>query len=123
MADRHAVWSPDGQRIAWFNDADGEYGLVVANQDGSNQRRIPISEPTFYFIPEWSPDGTRLAFTDTDYRVLVLDIESGDVTHVDTERYAHPERSMNPVWSPDMVMTTENHPQQRSTYIFVTTCH
>jgi tricorn protease len=101
VADRHAVWSPDGQRIAWFNDAEGEYGLVVADQDGSNQRRISISEPTFYFIPEWSPDGTRLAFTDTDYRVLVLDIESGDVTHVDTERYAHPERSMNPVWSPD----------------------
>ncbi len=101
VADRHAVWSPDGSRIAWFNDADGEYGLVVADQDGSNQRRLVIADPTFYFVPEWSPDGTRLAFTDTDYRVLVMDAVTGEVTHVDTERYAHPERSMNPVWSPD----------------------
>jgi tricorn protease len=101
VADRHAVWSPDGQRIAWFNDAEGEYGLVVADQDGGNQRRIAIPDPTFFFVPTWSPDGARLAFTDTDYRVLILEIESGDLTHVDTDRYAHPQRSMNPVWSPD----------------------
>ena len=101
IADRHAVWSPDGDRIAWFNDDGGEYGLVIADQDGMNARRIEIPNPSFYFIPQWSPDGTRLAFTDTDYRVLILDIGSGELTHVDTERYAHPERSMNPVWSPD----------------------
>lgn len=101
VADRHAVWSPNGDRVAWFNDEGGEYGLVLADQDGANPRRIDIPDPSFYFRPEWSPDGTRLAFTDTDYRVLILDLESGAVTHVDTDRYAHPERSMNPVWSPD----------------------
>ena len=101
VADRHPVWSPDGQRIAWFNDQGGEYGLVVADQDGGNARRIEIADPSFYFEPTWSPDGTRLAFTDTDYRVLVLELASGRVSHVDTDRYAHPERTMNPVWSPD----------------------
>ncbi|MCY4507594.1 MAG: protease, partial [Acidobacteria bacterium] len=101
VADRHPVWSPDGSRIAWFNDAGGEYGLVVAGQDGSGPRRIDIPEPSFYFRPEWSPDGAKLAFTDTHYRLLVLDVESGAVEHVDTDRFAHPERSMNPVWSPD----------------------
>jgi tricorn protease len=101
VADRHAVWSPDGTQVAWFNDEGGEYGLILADQDGGNQRRIEIPDPTFYFVPTWSPDGTRLAFTDTDYRVLILELESGDLTHVDTDRFAHPERSMNPVWSPD----------------------
>ena len=101
VADRHAVWSPDGSQIAWFSDEGGEYGLVIADQDGGSQRRIDIPDPTFFFVPTWSPDGARLAFTDTDYRILVLDIASGDVTHVDTDRFAHPERSMNPVWSPD----------------------
>ena len=101
VADRHAAWSPDGQRIAWFNDADDEYGLVIADQDGSNQRRIEIPNATFYFAPQWSPDGTRLAFTDTDYRILVLDVSSGDISHIDTDRFAHPQRTMNPVWSPD----------------------
>ena len=101
VADRNPAWSPDGRRIAWFNDAGGEYGLVIAEQNGANPRRIDIADPSFYFRPEWSPDGAKLAFTDTHYRLLVLDVESGDVEHVDTDRFAHPERSMNPVWSPD----------------------
>lgn len=101
VADRHPVWSPDGEQIAWFNDESGEYGLVIADQDGGNTRRIEISEPSFYFVPTWSPDGSKLAFTDTHYRVLVMDVASGDIDHVDTDRYAHPERTMNPEWSPD----------------------
>jgi tricorn protease len=101
VADRHAVWSPDGKRIAWFNDEGGEYGLMVADQDGANPQHIEIADPTFFFVPAWSPDGTRLAFTDTDYRLLVVDLESGELTHVDTDRFAHPQRSLNPVWSPD----------------------
>jgi tricorn protease len=101
VADRHAIWSPDGEQIAWFNDDGGEYGLILADQDGNNARRIDIPDPTFYFVPTWSPDGTRLAFTDTDYRVLILDLASSDLTNVDTDRYAHPQRTMNPVWSPD----------------------
>ena len=101
VADRNPAWSPDGTRIAWFNDAGGEYGLVVAEQNGANPRRVDLADPSFYFRPEWSPDGARLAFTDTHYRLLVLDVDSGAVEHVDTDRFAHPERSMNPVWSPD----------------------
>jgi len=109
VADRHAVWSPDGARIAWFSDGDedgepnpdGEYGLMIADQDGANARRIEIPDASFYFVPTWAPDGSKLAFTDTDYRVLVLDLETEALTHVDTDGFAHPERSMNPVWSPD----------------------
>ncbi len=101
VADRHAVWSPDGRHIAWFSDDGGEYGLVIADQDGANARRVEIADPSFFFRPSWSPDGSTLAFTDTDYRVLLLDVASGRLTHVDTDRFAHPERSMNPVWSPD----------------------
>ena len=101
VADRHPVWSPDGSQIAWFNDKGGEYGLVIADQHGANRRRVEIDEPSFFFAPEWSPDGTTLAFTDTHYRILLLDIESGEVEHVDTDGFAHPQRTMNPVWSPD----------------------
>jgi tricorn protease len=101
VADRHPAWSPDGAQIAWFNDAGGEYALVIADQRGADPRRIEIADPSFYFAPRWSPDSTKIACTDTDYRLLVVDVASGEVTHADTDRFAHPERSLNPVWSPD----------------------
>ncbi|MFK7738253.1 MAG: PDZ domain-containing protein, partial [Pirellulaceae bacterium] len=101
IADRHAVWSPDGQQIAWFQDKHGEYSLVIANQQGELEREIEIPGATFFFRPEWSPNGKKLAFTDTHYRVWVLDLESEKLTHADTDLYAHPQRTMNPVWSPD----------------------
>ncbi|HEX9887054.1 MAG TPA: PDZ domain-containing protein, partial [Longimicrobiales bacterium] len=101
-ADRYPVWSPDGTHVAWFNDAGGEYGLMVGDQAGLEEpRRIELPEPSFFFLPRWSPDGTRIAFTDTHYRLLYVDVATGELTHVATERYAHPNRTMQPVWSPD----------------------
>lgn len=101
-AERAPAWAPDGQRIAWFSDEGGEYALVIGYQDGRTaSRRIELPEPSFYFRPVWSPDSRHIAFTDTHYRIWRVEVESGRATHVDTDRFAHPERSMNPVWSPD----------------------
>jgi tricorn protease len=101
IADRYPVWSPDGTQIAWFNDEGGEYGLVIADQEGNNRRRITVPGNTFYFTPAWSPDGTKIAFTDTDYRVRIVELASARFTDVDGEDYADPRRSIDPVWSPD----------------------
>jgi len=101
VADRYPAWSPDGKRIAWFNDDGGEYGLVIGDQEGNVVRRVQFDHPTFYFQPTWSPDGTKIAFTNTDFRVLVMDVTSGKVTDIDGEEYADPRRSLDPVWSPD----------------------
>ena len=101
VADRYPIWSPKGDKIAWFSDASGEYKLVVADQFGKNQKSYTLENPTFYFRPDWSPDGNSIAYTDTDYNIWMITLTDGKVKKVDTDRYAHPNRTMNPTWSPD----------------------
>jgi len=101
VADRNPIWSPKGDKIAWFSDEGGEYQLMLADQDGQNVEAIKLPEPTFYFQPDWSPDGKYIAYTDTHYNIWVLNLDTKKTTQVATDRYAHPNRSMNPVWSPD----------------------
>ncbi|MFT4832989.1 MAG: tricorn protease [Psychroserpens sp.] len=101
VADRSPIWSPKGDKIAWFSDATGEYQLVLADQNGKIQKTYALPNPTFYFRPDWSPNGTHIAYSDTDYNIWVINLQSGAVEKIGTDRYAHPDRTMNPIWSPD----------------------
>ncbi|MFT4567257.1 MAG: tricorn protease [Saprospiraceae bacterium] len=100
-ADRSPIWSPKGDEIAWFDDAEGEYQLIIANQYGVISKRMAVPSQTFYFRPDWSADGSKIVFTDTHYNMWFVDLETEEFTKVDTDGYAHPNRTMNPIWSPD----------------------
>lgn len=96
------AWSPDGQSIAWFSDAGGEYSLMIGGQDGlSKPRQISIPNPTYYYSPVWSPDSKWIAFTDHIQQLWLTEVATGVTRLVDKEPYLHPDRTIVPVWSPD----------------------
>ena len=73
----------------------------MADQYGKVEKEYKGPGHTFYFTPDWSADGTKIAFSDTHYNIWYIDLGTGVFTKVDTDRYAHPNRTMNPKWSPD----------------------
>jgi tricorn protease len=101
-ASRFPAWSPDGSRIAYFTDRSGEYRLELVAQDGMGEREeIALPGSSFYFGPTWSPDGTRIAYRDAGMSLWYVELATGNAVQVDTERHAYPERSLDPIWSPD----------------------
>ena len=56
----HARPSPDGKRIAFDSDRDGERAVYVADADGRDVQRV--SGEGFAAVPSWSPDGRTIAF-------------------------------------------------------------
>lgn len=102
-ADRAPIWSPKGDKLAWFSDKGGEkYVLLISNQDGlSDPQSIPLGESKLGWEPTWSPDGKHIAFTDDDVRIRVVDIESETIKTIDTGGNNLERGSMGLTWSPD----------------------
>ena len=56
------AWSPDGTKLAFTSNRDGNAEIYVMNRDGSGVQRL-TNHPMIDVTPTWSPTGTQLAFT------------------------------------------------------------
>ncbi|HXR96966.1 MAG TPA: PDZ domain-containing protein [Terriglobales bacterium] len=109
VAERSPAWSPDGQSIAYFSDADGEYALHIAAQDGIGKngsgdvRVISLGHPSSYFYSSrWSPDSKKIAFTDKRLNVWYVDTTQSAPTPVKVATDAYDlDTALDPSWSPD----------------------
>ena len=86
----HARPSPDGGRIAFDSDREGERGVYVSDVDGRNVRRV--SGDGFAAIPSWSPDGRMLAFVRAEPRepdvwnLWTVELATGDTRRLTSYR-------------------------------------
>ena len=61
----HPEWSPDGERIAFQSDREGDAGIFWQRADGTGTaERLTKAETGVAHVPEsWAPDGKRLLFS------------------------------------------------------------
>jgi tricorn protease len=102
--ERSPAWSPDGQSVAYFSDAGGEYHLVIAPQNGKGEsRQITLVGNGFFEEPKWSPDGKKISYRDNSWSLYVLDIEGNRCEKIASEPLYGPTniRGLHHNWSAD----------------------
>ena len=98
-SDGEPAWSPDGSRIAFFSDRDGNGEIYIMSADGSSQGRL-TNNAAYDGRPAWSPDGTRIAFVsdrDGNAEIYVMNVDGSSPLRVTD----HPASDGDPSWSPD----------------------
>ncbi len=102
------AWSPDGNKIAFVSDRDGNYEIYVMDVNGSNQERLTYN---IYSDrkPALSPDGNTIAFTSSREGTSGLYLMKSDgsnqrclIVSEEIEVRGRPcSFIVDPAWSPD----------------------
>jgi len=112
-------WSPDGKKIAFLHQNNGNAEIYVINADGSNPTKV-TNDPNSTEGAVWSPDGKKIAYFSRpepykkDGYIYVINADgSGKIKLTDTEF------SQNPIWSPDGMRIAFNSERDGNVDIYV----
>ena len=120
-AEDHPAWSPDGQKILFDADYDGDgfFEIYTMNPDGANVTRLTFGMANDQFA-DWSPDGTQIAFSSDrsgNWDIFVMDRDGSAQQPLTSS----PDWELFPAWSPDGSQIAFNRlaPRSRNTDIFL----
>lgn len=98
--DLSPAWSPDGSRLAFVSNRDGNDEIYTMSADGSDVRRLTETPDFSESFPTWSPDGQFISF-DSDrgnnWDVYIANSDGSSSRRL-TE---HPGEDWISSWSPD----------------------
>ncbi len=124
----YPTFSPDGTKIAFGNDADGDDEIYVINVDGTNLQQLTNNRSHDYG-PDWSPDGTKIAFSRIRFGTRNGQFASNGEVYVmspdgsnQTRLTRHGNDDFYPIWPPDgsqIVFSRGNGYAQRNIDIYL----
>jgi len=97
--DWQADWSPDGARIVFASNRDGNYELYIMRADGSTIERL-TDTPGDEASPHWSPDGERVVYSaqeGSSSHLFIVSASGGGATQIT----GGDGLDLWPAWSPD----------------------
>ncbi|MFG6441407.1 S41 family peptidase [Roseateles sp. LKC17W] len=79
VREKDALWSPDGQRVAYVSDAPGmRHELILQAQNGLGPReRFALGKGSYFTLLDWSPDGQTLVLHDNHLNLYTLGLAPG----------------------------------------------
>lgn len=93
-------WSPDGSKIVYASNRDGDFEIYVRTMGGQEQKLTNNSAEDAH--PSWSPSGDRIIFTSNrngDYfQIYSMRADGSDVRQIGVIPGNH---AMSPYYSPD----------------------
>jgi tricorn protease len=83
-----AVWSKDGQRVAYISDEGGAQALLIRDALGLQKPvRHALGSMGYFNLLGWSPDGARIVFQDNHLRLYAIELSNDAVSLIDSSKY------------------------------------
>jgi len=95
-----AVFSPDGKKIAYFNNEENK--VYIMNSDGSNNTEF--SKGSYHGNLSWSPDGRKISYSNDQGSLVIRNIDDGNEITLSWYWYVGSNRPL--IWSPDGMRVT-----------------